>query len=164
MSFHFSSVVILSVKNITITYKVCWQIIFVALGHRQKFIYVKNKHVKYSHDLIWGTYGTYIHTYIHTHTHTYIHTYHTYIHTYTHIHTDIHSIHTYTHTHKHTQCIPLTCGRCLTCRAELVLLAFHIRLSHAGRLLELFLCKNYHATILYNIFSNYKMTLPVQVL
>ena len=33
-------------------------IIFVALGHRRKFIQVKNKHVKYSLDLIWATYGT----------------------------------------------------------------------------------------------------------
>ena len=34
--------------------------IFVALGHRWKFIYVKNKRVKYSHGLIWVTYGSWL--------------------------------------------------------------------------------------------------------
>ena len=63
-------------------------------------------------------------------------------HTYTHVHAQIHI-----NTQTHTSYTPLTCGCCLTRRAELVLLAFHIRANHAGRPLELFLCKNYPATI-----------------
>ena len=30
---------------------------FRRIGHRQKFINIKNKCAKYSHDLIWVTYG-----------------------------------------------------------------------------------------------------------
>ena len=29
---------------------------FITLGHEQKLIYIKYKHVKYSCDLIWATY------------------------------------------------------------------------------------------------------------
>ena len=32
-------------------------VIFAALGHGRKLNQVKNKHMKYSRDLIWATYG-----------------------------------------------------------------------------------------------------------
>ena len=44
----------LKCKEYNDIYNVYRWIIFVALGHQWKFIYVKNKHVKYSHNLIWG--------------------------------------------------------------------------------------------------------------
>ena len=43
-----------------IIYNICWSIFFVALVHPLKFIHVKNKHRKCSHNLIWGSYGMFL--------------------------------------------------------------------------------------------------------